>query len=239
MLHFAVGIVLLVFVILGYGTVALIVATVRPASPIIDRLTHSFSRTCFRLALSRFEVEGQELADPRRSYVVVSNHTSAIDIPASFLASPVPVRFLAKKELFKIPFMGWVMRAIGIVRTDRQAGRAAHATINEGIAKAVGLGKSLIIYAEGTRTDTDDVVPFKKGAFRIAIDNQLDVLPISILGGWRVWRARTYQIHRGMVHAKVHPPIPVAGLGNGDIDRIKNETYDAIASGLEELKARS
>src|SRR4030065_544341 len=100
-----------------------------------------------------------------------------LDAPYHLGTMPVGVRFLAKKELYKIPLFGSTLRAVGMVETDRQAGAAAHEDINRQVARVITMGRSLLIYPEGTRSRDAELHDFKKGPFRIAIENGMPVLP--------------------------------------------------------------
>src|SRR3990170_1362266 len=133
---------------------------------------------------------------------------------------PVSVRFLAKKELFGVPVLGGAMRAIHIVETDRSAGPMAHRDINEQVTRVVAEGLSLVIYPEGTRSKDAEMMPFKKGAFRIAIDNGMPMVPVTITGSETVWEPGGKRIFGGDVRLVIHEPIPTAGLDAEDIDEL-------------------
>jgi 1-acyl-sn-glycerol-3-phosphate acyltransferase len=148
---------------------------------------------------TRVTVEGLDRLDPRASYVFTGNHISNIDIPVMVGCLPVSVRFLAKKELFAVPVLGGAMKAIHIVKTDRKAGPMAHREINEQVGRVITAGLSLVIYPEGTRSRDAELMPFKKGAFRIAIDNGMPIVPVTITGSERVWKPGSKLIRGGPV----------------------------------------
>ncbi len=223
-------------IVLGSAMVA--VSARHPASPLIQRLMVVWSRVFLVAAGVKLDVAGQEHLPPGRSYVFVANHASAIDIPVNFLtADPFPIRYLAKQELFAVPILGWIMRNVRMVRTDRRAGVMAHDEINSQIAEILPLGMSLMIYPEGTRTRSGELAAFKRGAFRIAIDNQMDVVPVSIAGTRAIYPPRSKLIYGGHARAVVHPPISVAGLDHDDIGALSERAYEAVAGGLAALEA--
>ena len=150
---------------------------------------------------------------------------------------PVSIRFLAKKELFKIPVFAQAMRAVGMVETDRSARGAAHRSINRQVARVMEMGKSLIIYPEGTRTDDGEIKPFKKGAFRIAVDNGLPVVPLTLYGAYEAWPPRTRICLGGPVTVVIHEPIPTGGLDSSDLDDLRDRARDAIVGTFERLRA--
>ena len=127
----------------------MIVSRLSPRSHAVERIIRLWSRTWLLLSGTRLRVVGGENVDTSRSYVVVANHESAFDIMACFLALPVPIRFLAKKELFRIPILAQGMRAIGIVEVDRQARIAIHEQLNAQAKELIAAGRSVIIYRAG------------------------------------------------------------------------------------------
>jgi len=205
----------------------------RQVTPVMRLWAHLFLLTTG----TRVTVEGLDRLDPRASYVFTGNHISNIDIPVMVGRLPVSVRFLAKKELFAVPVLGGAMRAIHIVRTDRKAGPMAHREINEQVGRVITAGLSLVIYPEGTRSRDAELMPFKKGAFRIAIDNGMPIVPVTIIGSERVWKPGSKLIRGGPVRLVIHEPVSTSGLTQNDIgdlrDRVRGvveESYLALRS---------
>ncbi len=179
-------------------------------------------------------IEGLENVDPDQTYVVVSNHQSAFDIFAHFAALPLPIRFLAKKELFKIPIFGLAMKKIGMVEVDRGAGRAVHQAVNEGARRTMEHGWSLIIYPEGTRSRDGVLLPFKKGAFTIASNIKAPILPTAIVGSRAVWKPKTKRIHSGQITVKIMPAISTDGLALYQLEGLKNQVQAQVAEVLDQ-----
>src|SRR5690606_24917074 len=161
------------------------------------------------------------------------NHESTFDIMACFLALPVPIRFLAKKELFRIPLLAQAMKAIGIVEVDRQARIPIHDQLNVQAKELIAAGRSVIIYPEGTRTRTGVLGPFKKGAFTIALGMGLPILPVAIEGSFEAWRPGTFLIRGGEITVKIEPPIETDGLERADANILRDQAREVIASALE------
>ncbi|HSF87075.1 MAG TPA: lysophospholipid acyltransferase family protein [Acidimicrobiia bacterium] len=201
-------------------------------SPAIDSIIRFWSRLFLTTAPLSLEVHGSEHIDPSRQYVFVANHLSNFDIPVMFRTIPVPIRYLAKKEIYKIPLVAQAMNRIGIVKTDRQAGGAAHALINEGVAAAKARGHSLIIFPEGTRSKDGKLGGFKKGAFRIAIANQLPVIPITVQGTWEVWPPDAKMFFPGHAVTIVHDVIETEGMDLTQITELRDRCHAAVASVL-------
>ena len=166
--------------------------------------------------------------DPRAPYVVVSNHQSNADIP---VVSNLPweMKWVGKKELFDIPVVGWMMKMSADLPVDRKDPTSRSSVLRR--AQAVLKQRcSVIFFAEGTRSRDGRLRPFKDGAFRLAIDAGVPVLPVALDGtahalpkhGWKFGPAV-------QVHLKVLDPIPTAGLTHGDVAALREQTRQAIA----------
>lgn len=202
----------------------------RPPGGLLDRLPHFWGRTWCRVAGVKLTVEGLERIDTKQAYVVISNHQSAFDIFAHFAALPVPIRFLAKQELFKIPLFGTAMRRIGIVEVDRGAGRATHQAVNRGAAHNMGLGRSLMIYPEGTRSRDGAMLPFKKGAFAIARNLGVPILPTAITGSRQVWSPGSRMIRPGHITVTIMDPVSTENMTLRDLGDLTKQAYSLIAN---------
>jgi 1-acyl-sn-glycerol-3-phosphate acyltransferase len=213
---------------------AMLVALVRPRSPWVDRIARGWAHACLWPSGVQLTVKGKDRADPTRSYVVVSNHQSTFDIMAHFVAIPVPIRFLAKKELFSTPVLGWALKAMDMVPVDRGV-RNSFRSVEQGARRVAELGKSIIVYPEGTRTVDGGLLPFKKGAFAIAIRTELPVLPTTIYGADRAWKARHKVIDGGPITVMVGEPIPTEGLTDDDVDDLRDRVKQVIQDTLDEL----
>jgi len=165
-----------------FAAVIIIFGAFRPAAPIHDKILRSWSRLYLLIPPVHVEVFDIDLIDPDQRYVIVSNHLSMFDIPILIRYLPVRGRFLAKKELFRIPLFGQGMRTVGIIEINRSKGGSSRQAINEGVRLASERGNSLIVFPEGTRGTESELLPFHKGAFRIAIDTGLPILPVIIEG---------------------------------------------------------
>lgn len=217
------------------ATVVLAVVVVNPTSPAIEKTIRWWSRMWLMASGTKLEVRGQENVDPGRSYVVVANHQSTLDIMACFQAVPLPIRYLAKKELFRIPLLAQAMRAVGIIEVDRAARSAIHSSVNRQAKDLIAHNRSLIIYAEGTRPRDGVMKPFKKGAFTMAIASQLPVLPLSIHGSYEAAVPGKPWFRGGPVTAVIEPAIDTAGMTHADADALRDEVHRIIAGHVREM----
>jgi 1-acyl-sn-glycerol-3-phosphate acyltransferase len=221
------------------GTYVIVLAGFAPNARQIRPIMRFWGFMFMKVCGVSWEVEGMEHVEPGRSYVFVSNHISNLDPPfhITTLSARVSIRFLAKQELFKIPILAQAMRRIGIVETDRAGSNAAHRKINEQVAVAIARGLSLVIYPEGTRSRDAELKRFKKGAFRIAIDNDLPVVPVAIAGLDRAWRPGEKLIRGGRARMVIHEPIATTGLGHGDIDAVRDRAWQVVGDTYGRIRA--
>jgi 1-acyl-sn-glycerol-3-phosphate acyltransferase len=176
--------------------------------------------------LWKFETEGRPPEGPRRPYVVVSNHESYADI---FLACHFPweMKWLSKHTIFKIPVMGWMMRMaldVPVRRGQRESGIAALAECRDRLARRV----SVMIFAEGTRSPTADLLPFKDGAFHLAIESRVPILPIAIAGTRNCMAKHSFAFRHAHAKARVLEPISTEGLTRADLGALRDRTRAAI-----------
>ncbi len=221
------------------GSVAIVCALINPKMPFINRVIRTWGRVALFFGAVKVTVVGADLLDPDASYMLISNHQSAMDPPIHAAKLPVSVRFLAKKELFKFPIFGRAMRAVGMVETDRRAGVAGHRAINQQVSRVMELEKSLIVYPEGTRTRDGELLTFKKGAFRIAVDNDLPIVPLTLHGAFEVWPPESRICWGGPVTMVIHEPIPTRGLTTSDIDGLLEQTREIMGATLARLQAEA
>jgi len=176
-------------------------------------------------------VEGRERIDPRQSYVIVANHQSQYDIFVLYGWLGIEFKWVMKKELRKMPMIGVSCERIGHVFIDRSNRQAAIETINQAKAKIVD-GVSILFFPEGTRSLDGRLRPFKRGAFRMALDLGLPLLPATVVGTRDVLPAGTRRLFPGRARLVFHDPIPTECLGDEDLPRLIDQTREVIASAL-------
>lgn len=190
-----------------------------------------WARAIARCGLVRVTVEGREHVNQDRSCIVVSNHQSHFDVPVIYGWSGVEMRWVMKQELRKLPVIGAGCEALGFIYIDRANPDAAHASINEALA-AIPPGSGVIFFPEGTRSRSGRLLPFKKGAFRAAVERQLPVLPMTIAGARDILPPGTRRVRPGAVRLVIHPLIETAGLGLEDVPALRDRCRKTIATAL-------
>lgn len=215
----------------------MLVTVFRPATYHTEAVARGWGRLFIFFSGARVAIEGLENMDLSRSYVIVSNHLSNLDAPYHLGTMPVGVRFLAKKELYRIPLFGPTLRAVGMVETDRQAhSPAALRELNERVARVIAMGRSLMIYPEGTRSADGELHAFKKGAFRIAIQNHMPLLPVTIAGTNKVWPHGEKWWRGGQTKMVFHAPIETAGLDDAGIEPLLEQTRSIIGETYQRIR---
>lgn len=190
-------------------------------SRLVDGALRAWARCWLRPAGARLEVAGRENLDARVAYVVVSNHQSNLDPIAHLAALPIPLRFLAMREVFALPVVGAALRRLGMIEVDRSDpdGRA----IAEGTARALAAGASVLVYPEGGTSGDGRVGSFRSGAFRLAVANGVPIIPVATYGTRDVWPTDRNVITAGVVRIVVGAPIATSGMTDADVIALRDQ----------------
>ena len=182
-----------------------------------------------------FRYSGAMPNNPRRPYVVVSNHESFADI---LLISHLPweMKWLSKAELFRIPIMGWMMWLAGDIPVKRGFGPSAVEAM-ERCRKVLRQKVSVMIFPEGTRSKTAELLPFKDGAFRLAVEAGVPILPLALSGTGTALPKHGWRFGRSAAHLRVLEPVETAGLTLADVPSLKARIRDLIVQARDSLAA--
>ncbi|MGH7899027.1 MAG: lysophospholipid acyltransferase family protein [Candidatus Binatia bacterium] len=176
----------------------------------------------------RLKARGLENLDPSRSYVFMSNHRSNTDIVAlGWALWDYQLRWVAKKELLKVPVFGWGLKALKNIIIDRTNHAEAVRTYAEA-GERMRRGISVIVFPEGTRGIGDELLPFKKGGFVLAIETGTPIVPIGIVGTAAVLPRDGWQIESGDVEVRIGKPIETANLTVKDRDQLVARVREEI-----------
>ena len=182
------------------------------------------------LLFIKVEVKNRELINPNQAYVFVANHQGAFDIFTIYGFLNHNFKWLMKKSLQNIPLVGWACIAAGHVLVDRSSPSAVAKTMATARRRLTN-GMSLVIFPEGSRSSDGRIKPFKRGAFKLAIDFDRPLVPVTIDGSYRVMRKDSYGINPGKVTLTIHRPIDPK---SDDMERIIQNSFEAIQSALPE-----
>ncbi len=175
-------------------------------------------------------VKGKENIDKKKSYVIVANHQTIWDIFLLYGFLPKEFRWLMKKELRSVPFIGYASEKVGHIFIDRSSPRAAISSLEEAKKRLVD-GISVVIFPEGTRSGQKEMRRFKKGAFKLAFDLELDILPVTIVNSYKIMGKGFFNICPARAGLVVHQPIHTAEFHN-NIDELMEKVRIALESGL-------
>jgi 1-acyl-sn-glycerol-3-phosphate acyltransferase len=177
------------------------------------------------LTFIRYEFQGRENFRKGQSYIYVSNHTSFLDLPGLAMFIPGEFRPLAKKELLKIPVFGLIARGATVI-VDRSSGESRKRSLDK-LKKTLAEGISILLFAEGTQNRSKEVLqPFKDGAFRLAIDTQMPVLPMVVIGAGPLMPPGTINLRPGLIKIVVGSEISTAGMT--ETIALKNHTFEVM-----------
>jgi 1-acyl-sn-glycerol-3-phosphate acyltransferase len=160
--------------------------------------------------------------------VYAANHASALDIPILFAHMPVDFRIIHKRSLFFIPVIGLYLKVCGHVAIDRTRAFKARKSLDKAIRRMRG-GLNVLVFPEGTRSATTDVLPFKRGTFVLAIDAGVPVVPVSLCGVKEVIPRGILSLRPGLVRVVVHPPVLTAGRTPAEAGGLADEVRAVVA----------
>jgi len=184
-------------------------------------LQHGFARLWSWLILHTIlcpvKITGLETLDRSQPHVFAANHISALDIPLLYEYLPFQFRIMAKKELFRYPFMGWHLRRSGQIAVDQASAAASMRSLMKGV-RSLRAGMPLVVFPEGGRSPNGQIMPFMSGAFYIAIKAGVEVVPMAIVGTYEVLPMNSFHIRPGAMELVVGDPISTAGYGLRDMD---------------------
>ena len=210
------------------GTVALLVSLFDGTGRIQHRIAHIWASLILKTAGIRVHVKGVDHLHPPQPAIYAANHLSAIDIPVLYSSLPGQFRIMAKRQLFRYPFLGWYLKRSGQIPIVLGDAHASLRSLNRA-GDALRNGMPLMVFPEGGRSKTGELQEFMAGAFYVAIRAQAPVVPIAIVGTYELLPMNSFHVIPGDVDLVIGEPIPTAGLRLRDIEKLAAQTRQVMA----------
>lgn len=228
-------ILLLGVAVTGYISVcAIIFSLISPGENKIHHLAKIWAKILLLLSNTRVAVIGAENVLPGKPQIFMANHQSDFDIFIVLGFVPGQFRWIAKKELFKIPLFGKAMQGAGYIEIDRQNHEKAIRSLDLA-AQKIREGKSVMTFPEGTRSKDGTLKPFKQGMFHLAIKSGVPIIPISIIGAGVIMPKRSLRINPGKITMVIGKPIDVTGYTIENraqlIEKVRGVIIDTLQMG--------
>lgn len=232
MLRSSIAVIFLALFLLFAGPPLILHCVITGSPELLFRSAVGAAQFAMKICGIKVKVEGLENIPPAVC-IFIANHTSNSDPPAVVGAIPRRVALLGKKEVFKVPIFGTALKLAGFVPVDRANRESAIASVDEALEHLKG-GVSYLIFLEGTRSPDGRLRPFKKGSFLMAIQAQVPIVPVSVIGAHKVMRKGDPAVHPGIITVKFHPPVAVDGYTVEQRDELIGRVQAIVASGLPE-----
>ncbi|MDX1804306.1 MAG: lysophospholipid acyltransferase family protein [Alcanivorax sp.] len=216
---------------LTFGLLCALLIPFLPAGQVASLTAVPWSRLGLLLSGVHTQYFGREHLQPGQSYVIVANHLSQFDIWVLYGYLGVDFRWVMKHQLRKVPVIGICCDWLGHIFINREDPEQAIASLNEARTRLVD-GTSVLFFPEGTRSRDGQLKAFKKGAFKMAQDLQLPVLPVTITGTRDILPAGSLSLHPGTVTVTLHPALPVTGHTDAELQALREQSHALIATPL-------
>jgi 1-acyl-sn-glycerol-3-phosphate acyltransferase len=210
MIRSALLVVIAVVVTAFMSSCAILFPLISPGENKVHKIANLWARMLLWLTGTRVDVIGKENVLMEKPQIFMANHQSDFDILIVLAHIPGQFRWIAKKELFKIPIFGKAMRNAGYIEIDRQNHEKALKSLDEA-AQKIREGKSVVTFPEGTRSRDGKIRPFKQGMFHLAIQAGVPIVPISIIGAHQIMPKRTLKVKPGRIRMVIDRPVEVNG----------------------------
>ncbi len=205
------------------------------------RVVHHYARLWGKVALLanrvKVKLEGMEHVKGEGPYIFMSNHQGSYDIFALLGYLPFQFKWLAKKELFSIPFFGWTMAAAGYISLDREGSRKTVEAMNEASRK-VQEGMSMVIFPEGSRSPDGSIQPFKKGGFSLAIKSKVPIIPIAITGSRNIMPKGKLTASSGEIRIRMGQPIETQNYSIKDRKSLMERVRETISKNFSSISEK-
>lgn len=208
--------------------ISLVAALLDPSGRASHRIVAFWSGLLLRLYGMPVAVTGLEHLDLRRPRIYAANHVSALDIPVLYRYLPFQFCIIAHRLVFRVPLVGWHLRAAGQLMIDPDSVALSRRALREAVA-TLKRGLPLVVFPEGERSPTGEMQPFRRGAFYMAVEAQADVVPVAILGTYQAFPIGSAHLRPGPLRLIIGDAIPVAGYARSDLLSLAERAKAAVA----------
>ena len=181
----------------------------------------------------KVQTRGLSNIDRKKTYIFIPNHLSFFDIFSLLASLPVDFKFILKKELIRIPVLGWSMKRAGYISIDRSSPAKARRTFKRAVDR-IKRGASLVMFAEGTRGYDGHLQPLKRGAFQLAMASGVPVVPVAIKGTREIMPKGSFTIRKGSIIIQLEKPIETTNYTKQTMPDLIERVSESIRSMLEE-----
>jgi 1-acyl-sn-glycerol-3-phosphate acyltransferase len=221
-----------------WATVSLLGGLVSGSGKLQHACMRRWSKDNLWLSRARVEIEGMNNVDKSSPQIFVANHSGLHDILSLAAHLPIQFRWIAKKSLFGVPFMGWHMRRSGYIAIDRENPRDAARSIMNA-ARVIQNGVNAIAFPEGTRSRTGNLGAFHSGAFSLALRTGVPLVPITLEGSYRVIAPKTLQVNPGtIIRIRIDSPIELSSYLKGEKRKLMDDVHQIMSRSLAELRSQ-
>ena len=224
--------------LLVFGSLVILTSPFDRKGKVIHRYARLWGKVALLANRVKVRVEGIEHLKGEGPYIIMSNHQGSYDIFALLSHLPFQFKWLAKKELFSVPFFGWVMAAAGYISIDREGTRKTVEAMNEA-ARKIREGMSLLIFPEGSRSPDGSIQPFKKGGFTLAIKSKVPIIPISISGSREVMPKEKFTSASGEIRIRIDHPIEIQNYSMKDRQSLMEKVSKTISKNFKLISSPS
>ena len=220
-----------------YGSIAIVDSLFRSRVEYYIELTRGWARAILRASATPVVAHGLENVRRDSPMVVVSNHVSWYDIFAIAGVIPVPFHFVAKKELESIPLFGRAWKTAGHISIDRSDRQKAIESLRRAGQQIRARNSAVVIFPEGTRSRTGRLQPFKKGAFTLAVEAGVPIVPTVVVGSFDIMRPDDWRVHPRTIHVHFGEPVSPREVPGESTDRLMERVRGRMVEMLERLEA--
>jgi 1-acyl-sn-glycerol-3-phosphate acyltransferase len=224
---------LIVLFTILFATVSVAVSFFDPTGFRQMRVARAWGRALCWICGIQVETEGLENLSPQGHYIVSPNHLSYMDTPVVLSALPVDFRFMAKEELFKIPFLGTHLKQAGHIAVPLEDPRGSIKALTHAARIINEKNISVLIFPEGGRSETGQLQEFKDGAAFTAIKAGIPIVPVALCGTREILPMHSMHVHGGVVRVRFGRPIPTAGLRSQDRAEVTSQVRSQIVTLLD------